>query len=356
MAKVAIISAGAWGTALGSSLGRNGHEVQLWAREEQVCSGINNLHENTRYLPGIKLAPTVSASTDMSKVCEGSELIILASPSIYLVQTVQSMLQTETFTKKGLLPQNVEIGIITKGFIADETGYPQLITEALEKILPEEYRSHLVYIAGPSHAEEVGVGKLTGLVAASQNAMASIRTREILKSNELLVYASLDIIGVQTCAAVKNVIAIAFGILDALTESTEVFGDNTESLLLAAGLNEIQTIGRALGATHSETFTSISGVGDLDVTCRSKFGRNRRFGLEIVNSGLLDDFKNIDDIIANVSKIPYLPEGVFACKYVNLLAESLKIKLPIASGLYKILNKEVKPKEFIERILRGEVN
>ena len=150
-------------------------------------------------------------------------------------------------------------------------------------------------------------------------------------------------------------IAIAFGVLDALSEETDIFGDNTRSLLLAAGLNEIQTIGATMGATHAETFTSIAGVGDLEVTCRSKYGRNRRFGFEIVKSNLLLPYKNIDDLIANISKIGYLPEGVMACNYVHKIAIRESLKLPICSGIYKILNKEMNAQIYIEQIMNGEV-
>jgi glycerol-3-phosphate dehydrogenase (NAD(P)+) len=214
-----------------------------------------------------------------------------------------------------------------------------------------------VYIAGPSHAEEVSRGKITGLIAASENAKNSIRFRDLLKTSRLLVFSSFDVRGVQVAAAAKNVIAIAFGILDAIKtgasrlKGEDMFGDGTESLLLAAGLNEIQTLGRAMGATHAETFTSISGVGDLDVTCRSVFGRNRRFGREIIEKNILRDFQNLEDIINRIDTIGYFPEGVAAAKHVKILAEKYKLKMPISVGLYQILNKETGPEDFLESFL-----
>ena len=179
------------------------------------------------------------------------------------------------------------ISILTKGFIETPAGI-RLITEAMEDYLPGMYRGKLVYVSGPSHAIEVAQGKLTGLISASRSGRNSIRVRELLVGRSLVVFSSLDVRGVQISAALKNVIALAFGMLDALKESSDQFGDNTESLLLAAGLNEIQVLGRALGATHPETFTSIAGVGDLDVTCRSIHGRNRRFGREIILKKLIE--------------------------------------------------------------------
>jgi glycerol-3-phosphate dehydrogenase (NAD(P)+) len=141
--------------------------------------------------------------------------------------------------------------------------------------------------------------------------------------------------------------------LDALKESIPIFGDNSESLILAAGLNEIQKLGLSLGATHPETFTSIAGVGDLDVTCRSIYGRNRRFGREIVLNSLLSDFNNIDDLIENASKIGYLPEGIYAAKKVHELSKQYKLKLPVCNGVYRVLNKDIEPLKEVERILKN---
>ncbi|HOC29580.1 MAG TPA: NAD(P)H-dependent glycerol-3-phosphate dehydrogenase [Treponemataceae bacterium] len=344
---IGIIGAGAWGTAMAMSLARGGHSVQMWALEKDVVESVNNRHENTRYLPGFALPGTITASGDLKAVAADKNFLILASPSIYLERTMQGLLDVPN-----IRDGTTCIGVLTKGFIPSASG-PRLILETLERVLPPVYAHNLVYIAGPSHAEEVAMGKVTGLIAASENPMNSIRFREVLKSKGLLVYSSLDVIGVQICAAAKNVVAIAFGCLAAIAEKSDVFGDNTESLLLAAGLNEIMTIGRAMGATHPETFTSISGVGDLDVTCRSKFGRNQRFGQDIIKNNILDKFENLDDLIARIMEIGYLPEGVVACKFVYELARRENLKLPICSGLYRILNKELHPAQFIEQLLDG---
>ena len=344
---IGVIGAGAWGTAMAMSLARQGHAVELWAREDDVINGINVRHENERYLPGFKTPENLVASTDIKRVATDKHFLILASPSIYLAKTMQGLLDIPNI-KDG----STCIGVLTKGFIPSTTG-PKLILETLEEVLPACYKKNLVYIAGPSHAEEVAMGKVTGLIAASENPMNSIRFRETLKSKGLLVYSSLDVVGVQVCAAAKNVVAIAFGCLAAIAEKSEAFGDNTESFLFAAGLNEIMIVGRAMGATHPETFTSLSGVGDLDVTCRSKFGRNQRFGHDIIQNRILDGFKNLDDLIARISEIGYLPEGAIACKYVHEISMAQNLKLPICNGLFRILNKELAPVEFIEQLLDG---
>ena len=343
--KVGVLGAGAWGTAVAQALARGGHDVVIWAMEQDVTDSINNCHENKRYLPGFTLSKELRASTDIEEVASDREFLILGSPSLYLASTIKKILHVPSIADCSTC-----IGVLTKGFVPSDDG-PRLILETLEQVLPPSYRGNLVYVAGPSHAEEVAMGKLTGLIAASENPKNSIRFRELLRVPGLMVYSSLDVVGVQICAAAKNVIAVVYGSLDAIAENSTLFGDNTESLLLAAGLNEIQTLGFAMGATHAETFTSISGVGDLDVTCRSKFGRNRRFGHDIINTDILTKFKDLDDLIAHIGEIGYLPEGAVACKYVHAIAEKHNLKLPICNALYRILNKEIEPEDVMLELL-----
>lgn len=343
---IGIIGAGAWGTAMAHTLAAAGNHVEIWALENEVQDSINNEHENKRYLPGYKLSENLTASTDLMAVASNKEFLILASPSLYLAKTARQISSVPS-----IADGTTCIGVLTKGFVPSADG-PKLILETLEDVLPPACKGNLVYIAGPSHAEEVALGKLTGLIAASENPKNSIRIRELLRVPGLMVYSSLDVIGVQICAAVKNVIAIVFGCLDAVAETSDQFGDNTESLLLAAGLNEIQTFGFAMGATHAETFTSISGVGDLDVTCRSKYGRNRRFGHDIIKNNILAPFKDLDDLISRIKEIEYLPEGAVACRYVHEISEKLHIKLPLCNGLYRILNREIEPTDFLKEVLR----
>lgn len=343
--KVGVLGAGAWGTAVAQALARGGHDVVIWAMEQYVTDSINNCHENKRYLPGFTLSKELRASTDIEEVASDREFLILGSPSLYLASTIKKILHVPSIADGSTC-----IGVLTKGFVPSDDG-PHLILETLEQVLPPSYKGNLVYVAGPSHAEEVAMGKLTGLIAASENPKNSIRFRELLRVPGLMVYSSLDVVGVQICAAAKNVIAVVYGSLDAIAENSTLFGDNTESLLLAAGLNEIQTLGFAMGATHAETFTSISGVGDLDVTCRSKFGRNRRFGHDIINTDILTKFKDLDDLIAHIGEIGYLPEGAVACKYVHAIAEKHNLKLPICNALYRILNKEIEPEDVMLELL-----
>jgi len=273
---------------------------------------------------------------------------LVSTPSLYLLEIVKKLIKNPKIQEG-----NIPIGVLTKGFLPTKKG-PRLILEVMEDYLPGFYKDNLVYISGPSHAEEVARGRLTGLIAASKNGKNAIKFRELLSGNALMVFSSFDTIGVQTSAAYKNVVAIAFGMLDALGEFTESLGTNTESLLLAAGLNEIQSLGMALGSTYPETFTSIAGVGDLDVTCRSIYGRNRKFGREIITDRVLDRYRNIDDLIANIASVGYLPEGVMAAKWAWEIAQRINAKLPIGSTVYRILNRETEPSLAIPAILAAQ--
>jgi glycerol-3-phosphate dehydrogenase (NAD(P)+) len=358
-AQTAILGAGAWGTAVAKVIAEKGKEVVIWSRETETRDDINLKHQNTRFLPGVDLPELLTATTDIAEAASGREYLILAVPSLYLLDTVKKILMTPSIQEG-----ETAIAVITKGFLPTPKG-PRLILETLEDYLPGFYRQSLVYIAGPSHAEEVSRGKITGLIAASENPKNSIRFRELLKSGALFVFSSFDVRGVQVAAAAKNVIAIAFGMLDAIKNigganvpgdeapsgGANLFGDGTESLLLAAGLNEIQTLGKAMGATHAETFTSISGIGDLDVTCRSVWGRNRRFGREIIEKNILEPFADLEDLLARIGEIGYLPEGVAAAKYVKILAGKHRLKMPVSVGLYQILNRETAPLDFLKDFL-----
>ena len=225
---VGVIGAGAWGSGLAQAIARGGHKVQIWAREQDVVDGINNDHENKRYLPGFPLSENLTASINIEEVADGKEYLILASPSLFIASTAKQIANVPSI-KNG----ETVIGVLTKGFVASEKG-PRLILETLEEVLPESYKGALVYISGPSHAEEVAMGKLTGLIAASEHALNSIKFRELLRVPGLMAYSSLDVVGVQICAAAKNVIAVVYGALDAVSEHSDIFASILRLLLTAS--------------------------------------------------------------------------------------------------------------------------
>jgi glycerol-3-phosphate dehydrogenase (NAD(P)+) len=355
--RIGVIGAGAWGTALAKVLAECGHEVSVWCNESETAADIRERGRNERFLPGVSLPRGLGADTDALAVAAGKGVILLAVPSAYLMGVARRIISSPN-----VMDGEALVVVVTKGFVAGPRGplgqsAPRLILEALEDYLPGRYRGNTVYLSGPSHAEEVSRGTITGLAAASQNGRNAIRVRELFRGSRVLVFPSLDTVGVQVCAAAKNVVAIAFGMLDAIAGRGEAgpgkgeFGDNSESLLLAAGLNEMQTLGTALGATHPATFTSIAGVGDLDVTCRSVHGRNRRFGREIVEKGILAPFRDLDDLLARIGELGYLPEGAVACKHVSAIAAERRLDLPIMEGVHRILDRKAEPLGFLEDYL-----
>jgi glycerol-3-phosphate dehydrogenase (NAD(P)+) len=332
------------------TVAEKGADVVLWAHNPAVAADINGNHANSRYLPGTALPPSIRATGDVVEAATDRDFLLLATPSLHILRTVKDIVGIPSIQEGKPL-----IGVLTKGFLqgADR---PVPMIESIENFLPGFYKGNVVYISGPSQAEEVVMGKITGLVSACPNPRNSIKFRDLLNGRTLRVFGSMDVVGVQVCAALKNVVAIAFGMMDALKEKANLFGDNTESLLLAAGLNEIQILGRAMGATHPETFTSIAGVGDLDVTCRSQFGRNRRFGREIILGNALGPFTDLDDLIANIGKIGYLPEGVVAAQHAWQLCQKHGLKLSIIPIVYKILNKEINPVMALQHLLDDDVS
>ena len=343
---VGILGAGAFGTAIAKIIAEKGIDVTLWSFEQDVADEINQKHTN-KYLPGVILPQNITAVTNIKKAALDKEYIILSSPSLFILNTVKDIISVPN-----IMEGISKIAVIAKGFLEGPKG-PQLLLDTIENYLPGFYKGNVVYISGPSHAEEVARGKITGLISSCANPRMSILFRELLSTETVQVFSSLDVVGVQVSAAVKNVIAIAFGLLDALKEISDRVGDNTESYLFAVGLNEIQRLGMALGATHSETFTSLAAVGDLHVTCRSLYGRNRRFGSEIINKKVLDQFTDLDDMIKNFSKLGYLPEGIIAARFASQLADQYKLKLPMIQAVYKMINKEISPVEAVKSLDPG---
>lgn len=340
--KIAILGAGAWGLAVGQVLAE-GNKVIFWSH-----SPVEELRETytSPYLKNVDLHKSLSFSNSLEEVVQGRDLILIATPSIYTLTLVKSLgVILEESKEKPV------IGILTKGFL-EENGKIDLILPTLENHLPSSYHNELIYISGPSHAEEVARGVITGLVAASSSPKKALEVRDIMSSPTLKIYPSFDPIGVQVAGALKNAVAIAFGILDAFKErGIYHIGDNTESFLFAVGLNEIQTFGKALGSTHPETFSSIAGVGDLDVTCRSVHGRNRRFGRSVILDNILSNFTDIEDLKANMSQIGYMVEGIASCYYAIKIAEEKEIKVTLLSALYDLLNKKQEPHLIINSFL-----
>ena len=196
--RIGVIGAGAWGTALAKVLAECGHEVTLWCLESELAKGIAETGENALYLPGVALPPGLRPETDPLTAASGKDVLFLAVPSPYLMGIVRRILSAPNLMEGESL-----VVVVTKGFIADPR-LPRLILDTLEDRLPGAYRDRTVYLSGPSHAEEVSRGRITGLAAASRNGRNAIRVRELFRGSRVLVFPSLDTTGVQVCAAAKR--------------------------------------------------------------------------------------------------------------------------------------------------------
>ncbi|AJA90190.1 glycerol-3-phosphate dehydrogenase [Borreliella chilensis] len=344
--KISIIGAGAWGTAIAKSLAdKFDFNIFLWSFEEDVKDSINNNNVNDKYLKEIKLPKNLVASSDLFEVVSMSDYIFIATPSLFTVDILKKL--DQFFYSLGIRPK---LAVLTKGFITFN-GKTQTVVEVAEKVM-QGYEDEITYIVGPSHAEEVGLGVITGLVAASNNRENAYSFINLFRKTPISMFYSNDVFGVQVAASLKNVFAIAFGILyEYKLNYPNLIGNNTESFLFAISLNNMRNIAIELGRGNVETLLFLAGSGDLDVTCRSIFGRNRRLGSEIVSKNVLERFSNIDDLISNIKKIGYLPEGVLAAKSIFvLLKESNRDLNPnsLLSVIYKILNKELGPESILD--------
>lgn len=346
---VAVVGAGAFGTALAKILAEKKINVKIWAFKEDTANNINNGHINEEFLPEVVLPENLTASTNLEEVVANRDIVLLVTPSSVLIETARKLINVPSISEGKAI-----IACATKGLIRTNNGDGQLLLDALENYLPGFYKGNMVYLSGPSHAEEIGQGKITALVAASHNPMNAIVIRELFTAPTLRVFSSIDVAGIQIVAALKNVVALAFGAIEAYAQREGSIGDNTESFLLSVGLNEMMIIARAMGSTHSETITGPAGIGDLDVTCRSKYGRNRRFGKAIVEQQLLKEFTNLDNLMANVTqKIGYLPEGVFAARTAYLIAKKHNLRTPMFNAVYQVLNKELDARKALQDLIFG---
>ncbi|NIZ19631.1 NAD(P)-dependent glycerol-3-phosphate dehydrogenase [Spirochaetales bacterium BR151] len=349
MRSIAVVGAGAFGTALAKVLAEKGVDVKIWAFKPETAEDINTHHRNQEFLPDAILPTSLTASSDLTEVVQDRDVVLLVTPSNVLIQTARQLLSIPCIAEGKAI-----IACATKGLIRLPSGDGQLLLDGLENYLPGFYKGNMVYISGPSHAEEIAQGKVTALVAASQNPMNAIIVRELFTAPTLRVFSSIDVSGVQVVAALKNVVALAFGAIEAYAEKSNNIGDNTESFLLSAGLNEMMILARAMGSTHFETITGPAGIGDLDVTCRSKYGRNRRFGRSIYEQNLLNDFADLDDLMANVTtKVGYLPEGVFAARTAYLTAQKYNLRTPMFTAIYRVLNKELDVESAVQELIYG---
>jgi glycerol-3-phosphate dehydrogenase (NAD(P)+) len=304
----AVIGAGAWGTALADLLARNGHETVLWALEHDVAASINGDRENRRFLAGHRLAAALRATTEQRDALAGAELVLYAAPSNYLRRIAAD--------GASCVLERATLVVATKGI---ERGTLALMTSVVQS----EVRDRAVVgMSGPSFAAEVAARQPTAVVAASHDAGAAITVQGAFSGHGFRVYTNDDVIGVELAGALKNVIAVAAGVVEGVG-----LGFNSRAALITRGLHEIRRLGVALGA-HPATFAGLAGVGDLVLTCTGALSRNRALGVE-VGRGL-----SLADALAGKETVA---EGVPTTASAMELAKKLDVDMPIVEMVYRIL-------------------
>ncbi|WP_216829263.1 NAD(P)H-dependent glycerol-3-phosphate dehydrogenase [Alkalihalobacterium elongatum] len=325
MSKIAVLGAGSWGTALAMVLADNNHEVKIWARREEQVSEINNKHTNVKYLPEVELPHNITAYTDIELTLKDSEAVLLVVPTKSM-RTVMKEL--------GLyLKDKVPIIHASKGI---EPSSSKRISELIEEELPKGFSNPIVVLSGPSHAEEVSKRQPTTVTVSSLDMNAAEHAQDLFMNQFFRVYTNADLIGVELGGALKNIIALCAGLTDGLG-----FGDNAKAALMTRGLAEITRLGIKLGA-NPLTFSGLSGLGDLIVTCTSVHSRNWRAG------NMLGKGKSIDDVLDQMGMVV---EGIRTTEAAYLLAKKVEVDMPITSALYEVLFNNKKPDDAVEELM-----
>ncbi|HTJ21295.1 MAG TPA: NAD(P)H-dependent glycerol-3-phosphate dehydrogenase, partial [Gemmatimonadaceae bacterium] len=267
--RCAVIGAGAWGTALADLLARNGHDTTIWALEPDVAASINVRHENERFLHGFVLAPSLHATNEQDQALRDAELVVYAVPSQHLRAVARA---GAVCVSPGAI-----LAVATKGI---ERGTLSLMTDVIASELAQR---PVVAISGPSFAEEVVRRQPTAIVAASVDEGAAVIVQDALSNSSFRVYTSDDVAGVELGGSLKNVMAVATGIVEGVG-----LGYNSRAALITRGLHEMTRLGVALGA-RSSTFAGLAGIGDLVLTCTGTLSRNRAIGLEIGRGATLEE-------------------------------------------------------------------
>jgi glycerol-3-phosphate dehydrogenase (NAD(P)+) len=313
MARLAIVGAGAWGTALACHAARREHQVTLWAFETEVAEEINTRHTNSVYLSDVSLPEAIRASADVAEVVRPAEIVILVTPSGHL-RAVSTRVAPA-------LSAAATVVVASKGI---EEGSLQLLSTVLAETMPAVGPDRLAFLSGPSFAREVARGLPTDVAVASVGMVAARRVQPLLHAPVFRVYASADPIGVQVGGAVKNVMAIATGACDGLG-----FGTNARAALITRGLAEITRLGVALGADPL-TFLGMAGVGDLVLTCTGDLSRNRTLGLKLA-TGI--------DPRTYLASQRSVAEGFNTAAATHQLAEKRGIEMPITEQVYHVLHR-----------------
>ncbi len=322
--KIAILGAGAWGTAIAISLATR-HAVSLWARDAALLAALRSTRTNERYLSGIILPPELLLVDDLARALDGAELVLLAVPTNGLRDALRRMSGAHS---------SAPIVWLCKGFESDGAKLPhQICTEELPASIAR------AVLSGPSFAVEVARGLPAALTLASDDAGFARTAAAAVHGGPVRVYPSNDVVGVEAAGAVKNVIAIAAGVSDGLG-----LGLNARAALITRGLAEITRLGVALGG-RPETFMGLAGVGDLILTCTGDLSRNRRVGLALAKGSPLASV---------LDGLGHIAEGVYTARAVTRLAGYLGVEMPITRAVCRVLDDPGSAKAAVQELMARE--
>ena len=324
--KIGVIGAGSWGTTLSQMLAEKGLSVTLWVFEEDLFHALTKSRCNTMYLPGIVLHDAIAFTRSLAETVADKDIILWVSPS----QVFRKLLtEALPFTRKEALHVCASKGI--------ENGSLKRLSEIAEERDPAFKNQRFVVLSGPSFAREVGKKLPTAVVVASRDAHSAARMQKVMATPWFRTYTSQDVVGVELGGAIKNVIALAAGVADGLG-----YGYNTRAALITRGLAEMIRLGIAQGA-DSLTFSGLSGLGDLVLTCTSTVSRNYGIGLQ------LGQGKALEDILSGMNAVA---EGILTTRSAFFLARKHQIEMPITSEVYRLLY-EQKPAAAAVKDLMG---
>lgn len=322
--KISVIGAGSWGSALAELASRCGHEVMLWAHDPRVADEIAGTRSNPFYLPGVEFSPLVRVTSNIAEAARFSETLMMVTPSHHYRDVLSALSEA--------IPGRVRVVSATKG-IENET--LKRMSEVSAEILRERLDAFAT-LGGPTFALEISRGDPSAAVLASHSEEFAAEIQERLSHRTFRLYRSDDVTGVEIGGSLKNVIAIAAGVIEGIG-----LGSNTMAALVTRGLHEIRRLGVAAGA-RPETFAGLAGMGDLVLTCTGSLSRNRRVGVQ------LGQGKHLEEILAETRLVA---EGVRTCKSAKELAERIGIDMPITFEMYRLLYEQETPRNAIQRLM-----
>jgi glycerol-3-phosphate dehydrogenase (NAD(P)+) len=322
--KLSIVGAGSFGTAMAVVAGRNNNDVLLWAHDPKVAEAIRDTHTNPFYLPHVEVPSNVKPTSDLGEVAGWSDAIFMIVPSHHYRNVLTQL--------KSRLPDRVTVISGTKGI---ENQTLERMSEITTSVLGDHLASFSV-LSGPTFAVESAKGFPTAAVIASADVGTAQRIQQVLSSPTFRMYHSEDVVGVELAGSLKNVIAIAAGVLEGLG-----LGYNTTAALITRGLHEITRLGMALGG-RLETFAGLAGMGDLVLTCTGALSRNRSLGVALGRG------RTLQEILSETREVA---EGVKTSKSAKELAERHGIEMPITTEMYRVLYENESPRDALQRLM-----